>query len=278
LGGSVGVLLLASVWAQSESACPAGDRAIDVAIAEPPKRVLLLGQKPDGHPPGTHEYMSGQRVLAKCLAEVKEIECTVVQADDPWSEGAALLRRADAVVLFVSEGARWVQGDPQRLDAFTDLARRGGGLVVLHWGMGTRDAKHIDGFLSLFGGCHGGPDRKFQVLQDAEVRVADREHPVARGIANFRIQDEFYYRLKFVNPPTSVQTVLQVPIDGQLETVAWSWERPDGGRSFGFSGLHFHENWRREQYRRLVAQAVLWTLQLPIPEGGLAVAPADGGH
>jgi hypothetical protein len=64
---------------------------------------------------------------------------------------------------------------------------------------------------------------------------------------------------------------LQVPIDGQKETVAWSWERPDGGRSFGFSGLHFHDNWRLAPYRRLVAQGILWTLKLPIPKEGLPV-------
>jgi hypothetical protein len=60
-------------------------------------------------------------------------------------------------------------------------------------------------------------------------------------------------------------------IDGRPETVAWSWERPDGGRSFGFSGLHFHDNWGLPAYRRLVAQAVLWSVKMPIPRDGLRV-------
>jgi len=66
--------------------------------------------------------------------------------------------------------------------------------------------------------------------------------------------------------------MLQVEIDGKLETVAWAWERPDGGRSFGFSGLHFHENWQVPEYRRLIAQAVMWTNRITIPKDGLAVA------
>jgi len=41
--------------------------------------------------------------------------------------------------------------------------------------------------------------------------------------------------------------------------------------SFGFSGLHFHDNWRKPEYRRLAAQAVLWTLKKPIPPDGLKV-------
>jgi hypothetical protein len=235
------------------------------------KSVLLLGQKPDGHPPETHEYMAGQRLLAKCLAGVSEIECIVVQADSPWSDGPKLLSEADAVVLFVSEGARWIQEDTLRLKAFQRFAARGGGLIALHWGMGTREAAPIGEFIKLFGGCHGGPDRMHRVVDDAELTVADRAHPITRGIANSRVKDEFYYRLKFVQSPATIRPVLQAPIDGAIETVAWSWERPDGGRSFGFSGLHFHANWRLEQYRRLVAQSVLWTLRLPIPEDGLPV-------
>jgi hypothetical protein len=240
-----------------------------------PKKLLLIGQKPDGHPPGTHEYVAGQRLLAKCLEAVPELQARVVQADGPWPEGPKLLLESAGVVLFASEGARWLWADASRRLAFEALAARGGGLVVLHWGMGTREAGPIDPFLTLFGGCHGGPDRQYRVIEDAAVHVTDAEHPVTRGIGDFRARDEFYYRLKFARPPARIQPVLQVQIDGQPETVAWAWERPAGGRSFGFSGLHFHENWERIEYRRLVAQATLWTMRLPIPDKGLAVPLPD---
>ena len=32
-----------------------------------PKQLLVLGQKPDGHPPGTHEYMPGAGVVAALM-------------------------------------------------------------------------------------------------------------------------------------------------------------------------------------------------------------------
>ena len=92
------------------------------------------------------------------------------------------------------------------------------------------------------------------------------------------MKDEFYYKLKLPKSDHAVKPVLQAEIDGAKETVAWSWERPDGGRSFGFSGLHFHENWKREEYRRLVAQAVLWTAKLPVPEKGLAVELPESAY
>jgi hypothetical protein len=251
------LLLAAFCWATSAS-------------AESPKKLLLIGQGPDGHPPGTHEYVAGIDVLARCLKPVKGLELTVVRAEGPWKEGPELLDRSDGAVLFVSEGARWLDADTQRREAFRRLAARGGGLVALHWAIGTRDAKPIAGFLELLGGCHGGPDRKYKVL-DADVQVADVDHPIAAGLRPFRIREEFYYRLKFVKSATPIRPVLRVKIDGEDETVAWSWERPDGGRSFGFSGLHFHENWRLPEYRRLVAQAALWAVKLPVPPSGLDV-------
>jgi hypothetical protein len=248
--------------------------ALVVLLSSPamaaPLKLLLVGSGPDGHPPQTHEYMAGLKILEQCLRQIPDLEITTVRADEPWKEGPDLIGRADAVVLFLSEGARWVAHDPLRREALAKLAARRGGLGALHWALGTKDAGPIDGFLKLLGGCHGGPDRKYKELETT-VHVADPKQPIARGIDDFRLRDEFYYQLKFVKPEGSIRPVLQALIDGRQETVAWSWERPDGGRSFGFSGLHFHDNWRLPEYRRLVAQGVLWTLGREIPPKGLKV-------
>src|SRR5262245_24329114 len=161
----------------------------------PAKRLLLLSQGPDGHPTGTHEYVAGQRVLAKCLARVPRLEITLVRADGDWLEGPELFAKADGVVVFVSEGAKWLNADPKRRASFAELAKRGGGLAVIHWGMGTKDAAHIEPFVSLFGACHGGPDRKYKFLE-TNVRVAAKDHPITAGLADFEIKEEFYYELK----------------------------------------------------------------------------------
>ncbi|MFL5339991.1 MAG: ThuA domain-containing protein [Gemmataceae bacterium] len=240
--------------------------------AEPPKKLLLVSQGPDGHPPQTHEYVAGLRIVKKCLDPVGSLEIVSVRADEPWAEGPELIERADGVVLFLCEGAKWAQADPKRSEALNRLAKRGGAVTGLHWGIGTKDAKNIDGFLKLVGGCHGGPDRKYQVLE-AQAKP-NGQHPIAAGIPPFTVRDEFYYQLKFARTG-KLEPVLRVEIDGREETVAWAWERPDGGRSFGFSGLHFHENWRKPEYRRLVAQAVLWTLGKPFPADGLKVEVSD---
>lgn len=237
-------------------------------VADAPKILLLVGQGPDGHPPQTHEYQAGVEIIEKLLKPNKDIEITTVKADGAWKEGPELMERADAVVFFVSEGAKWLQVEPKRMAALQKLAKRGGGFVVLHWGMGCKDAQYIEPFVQISGGCHGGPDRKYQVVE-ANVEPVNAKHPILTGINPFKVKEEFYYQLKFAKGAKGFQPLLKVEIDGKPETVCWTWERPDGGRSFGFSGLHFHENWKRSEYRSLVGQAVLWTLKLPIPDKGL---------
>ncbi len=98
-------------------------------------------------------------------------------------------------------------------------------------------------------------------------------HSTEAHEASFEILDEFYYRLDLVKTPTPITPLLSTQIKGKgpQETVAWAWERPDGGRSFGYVGFHYHRNWKRPEYRRFAAQGVLWTLGLPIPAKGFDV-------
>ncbi|HXT60371.1 MAG TPA: ThuA domain-containing protein [Pirellulales bacterium] len=238
------------------------------------KKLLLLAQGPDGHPPATHEYVAGLKVLQKCLEQTPGLDVTLERADEPWEAGPAKLAEADGAVIFLSEGAKWAQAEPRRLDALARLAARGGGFVALHWGMGTKDAAPIEAYLKLLGGCHGGPDRRYAVVEET-LRAAEPRHPIATAIGPLAVRDEFYFRLKFAPSPSAVEPVMIVPIEGRDETVAWAWQRPDGGRSSGFSGLHFHENWRHASYRRLVVQSALWSMKLPIPADGANVDVAE---
>ncbi|WP_425617761.1 ThuA domain-containing protein [Anatilimnocola sp. NA78] len=236
-----------------------------VQAEEKKQRLLLLSQKPDGHPPTTHEYEAGQKVLAQLLRDVPQLEITQVRADGDWSEGPAVLDKADHCVLFVSEGAKWISSDPARRDAFRRLAERKGGLAVFHWGMGTKKAEDVDTFVRLFGACHGGPDRKYK-FAEITCKVAT-EHPATAGLTKpFTVNEEFYYALKRDPENKDLIPLITARIDDKDEMVSWAWPRPDGGRSFGFSGLHYHKNWQRPEYQTILSQAVLWTTGIPQPK------------
>lgn len=237
---------------------------------EQPKRLLLIGGPFDGHPKGSHEYMAGLSILARCLEGVPALETRVTNSEEPWRDGPAMIDSADGVVLFREQGARFIQGQPVRLEAFERLAQRGGGCVALHFGLGTVEAKFIERFVNLFGACHGGPDRR---THTATVKLAfgAASHDVCRGLNGFQVHDEVYFKLKRAAPGPEITPLVQAEIEGRSEMVGWVWQRGNGGRSFGFSGLHYHENWRLAAYRRLVTQGILWTLRLPVPKGGINV-------
>ena len=236
-----------------------------------PKQLLVVGQGPDGHPPGTDEFMAGVKEVETLLKPfASDIQITATKGDEPWAEGPGMIDQADAILLLVTQGARWMQSDPARFAALKRLAARKGAIIALHWSIGAHEAQYIEGQLALLGGTRGGPQRKYKVLEN-DVQLAEASHPIVRGLHDFRIKDEFYYRLDLVPPSPQFHPLLKTNLDGNDETICWAWERPDGGRSFGYVGLHFHENWKRPEYRRLVTQGVLWSLGLPIPEAGVRV-------
>jgi len=242
--------------------------AASVSAAESrPKRLLIVGQGPDGHPPTTHEFMPGARVLTELLKPYEDLQVTVVNADEPWPDGPKLIDQADGIVMWVTQGAQWMQMESQRHAALKRLAARGGAITALHWSVGAKDAKYIQGQLDLLGATRGGPQRKYLVLA-TELKRTVPTHPILSGIGDFKVYDEIYYALDRV---PGIQPLFTARIDGKDEMAAWSWERSDGGRSFGFVGLHFHANWQLPEYRRFVVQGVLWSLKLPIPAGGVNV-------
>ena len=73
-------------------------------------------------------------------------------------------------------------------------------------------------------------------------------------------------------PPDNTRTTPGTKLHpGRPETLAWAFERADGGRSFGFTGGHFQRNWGDEDFRRLVVNAILWSAKVEIPKEGAKV-------
>ena len=64
-------------------------------------------------------------------------------------------------------------------------------------------------------------------------------------------------------------TVRKAVANGESQHVAWAYERPGGGRGFGFTGGHVHMNWQHDDNRKLMLNAILWTANVEIPKGGV---------
>ena len=54
--------------------------------------------------------------------------------------------------------------------------------------------------------------------------------------------------------------------------VCWAYERPEGGRSFCFTGLDAHAAWSVSGVRQLVVNGILWSAGLAVPAAGAPCA------
>ena len=239
-------------------------RAAAPAVAAPAKAVLI-GQPPD-HGYRSHTYLPDCELIARWLKQNGEFEPVVLRGwpDDPRAfDGAAVVVLHDKLggdVFFAPAHAAQAQA----------LVDRGVGLVALHWGTGAAEPAACEPWLRALGGHFNAQKGGFSryKVEASTLRVADAAHPIARGWADFPMRDEWYYDLRFL---PAARPIARVQVAGKDHPAAWAYERPDGGRSFGFVGLHFHDNLASEPFRRLIVNGVLWAAKAEIPAGGAAV-------
>lgn len=253
------------------------------------KVVLVAGSK--SHGPGDHEFFAGTAILCSLL---KQNGVWPVMARDGWPKNEKVFDGASAL-LFYMDGR---QGHPVVQKGRLDLLRKsvdgGVGWLNLHYAVDylPKDGETVVGWM---GGFYD-PRTSINPHWEADVRGLPK-HPVANGVSPFKLRDEWYFNMHWVGdvPDVSdakgVTPILQaIPPDntrktadsakypGRLETLAWAYERNDGGgRGFGFTGGHSHKNWANENFRRVVTNAVLWAAKADVPEGGAKVefSPSD---
>jgi len=241
--------------------------------------VFVHGKASHGY--GGHAYGPAFRMLARILNEnVPAVHAVVVRDDGDLS----LLETADAIVLG-SDGGRLVKSLGDRLEP---LMKKGVGLACIHYTVDPADPKAIQRLIAWIGGAY---ERHWSVNPhwEAEFKTFP-DHPVARGLKPFKAQDEWYYHMRFAKDMKGVTPILSaVPPEstrqrpfgphsgnphvrarsGMPEVVAWVYERPGGGRGFGFTGMHTHWTWAQDSYRKSVLNALVWIAGAEVPAGGV---------
>jgi hypothetical protein len=240
------------------------------ALAAPVK-VLLIGQPPD-HGYRSHTYLPDCELLAKWLKQNGEFETVVARG---WPTEPHAFEGVAAVVLHDKLGGD-VFFAPAHAAQAQALIDRGIGLVALHWGTGSAEPAASDPWLKALGGHFNAQKGGFSryKVEASTVRLADPSHPISRGWQDFPMRDEWYYELRFL---PAAKPVALAKVGGKDYPVGWAYERPTGGRSFGFVGLHFHDNLASEPFRRLIVNGVLWAAKAEIPATGSSVtmSPKD---
>ncbi len=231
-------------------------------------KILLIGKDRD-HALSQHEYLSDLAILAKCLRQTKGVEAEV---SNGWPRDPEKLKGVSAIVFDTRMGGT-VLFDPLVKAEAQRLLKRGVGLAAIHWGTGA-DAKTGPDWLNALGGWFNADLFSRYMVRKARVMQAEPKHPVCFGWKEYDLREEYYIKLKFAPGATPV---LKVTIDKEVYPFAWVYTRPDGGRSFGFLGGHFHENFANEAFRRSIVNGILWTARVEVPAEGapVKITPKD---
>ena len=243
------------------------------------KKIVVIAGKPS-HGPGEHEFNAGCMLLVKCLKQIPGIEPVLVQGG--WPADTSVFKDASSVVFFMDGGSNHPMIQTRgRMDTMQGLMGQGVGLACLHYAVEYPKGRVGDQLLDWLGGYY---ETGYSDNPHNDITVEPKKgHPISSGVSPFKANDEWYFKIRFRPEDSRVTPVLTaknlVGHDKKTyedaQTVGWATERKGGGRSFGFTGAHFHRNWGNADFRKLVLNGILWTAKVDIPEAGAETKVTD---
>jgi type 1 glutamine amidotransferase len=194
-------------------------------------------------------------------------------------------------VLYSDGGGGHPALQADRLQQLGARMKQGVGLACIHYATEPTIEKGQKEFLEWIGGAF---EINWSVNPHWDANFKNLpEHPISRGVKPFTIRDEWYFHIRFpegmkgvtpiltaVAPESTMErrdgphegnpAVRESVEKGESQTVAWAFDRPNGGRGFGFTGAHFHKNWQDDNFRKVVLNAILWTAKVEVPANGVS--------
>lgn len=259
------------------------------------KKIVFIAGNPS-HGPGEHEHRAGCLLLQTCLQGFPGVS-TVVYTNGWPANVAEAFADAAAIIVYCDGGGGHPLLQGERLKTIGALMDKGVGLACLHYAVEPTKEKGQKEFLDWIGGAF---EINWSVNPhwEAEFKTLPN-HPITRGVSPFRVQDEWYFNMRFREGMNGVTAILSaVPpasttnradgthsgnptmraqvARGEPQHLAWACERADGGRGFGFTGGHFHRNWENDQFRKTMLNAILWVARVEVPADGVQSKLAPG--
>jgi type 1 glutamine amidotransferase len=252
------------------------------------KKIVFIAGRPS-HGPGDHEHRAGCLLLQKCLSGIPGV--TSVVYSNGWPTEPNAFDGASAIVIFSDGGGGHPAIQGNRLQILGDLMKKGVGLGCIHYAVEVPKDRGGKEFLEWIGG-YFETDWSVNPFWEANFTKFP-DHPVTRGVKPFKMVDEWYYHMRFQEgmkgvtpilsdlPPASTLNRKDGPHENnpyvrqavltnkEPQVVMWVYERPDGGRGFGFTGGHSHKNWKEENFRKVVLNAILWIAKVEVPPNGV---------
>jgi type 1 glutamine amidotransferase len=250
------------------------------ASNDPPRTKVVFLAGPDSHLPGAHEHKAGTELLSSALRQ-REPSIETINVYGGWPADESIFEGADALVMYCDGGDSHLIND--HLQTFNRLLDKGVGIVALHYCVEVpKGSPAAQSMLRAIGGYF---ETGWSVNPEWTANYTQLPtHPLTQGLHPFELRDEWYFNMRFVDqgitpilsaiaPPSTMvrwngphsgnDAVRQLVADGVPQVTAWAYERPEGGRGFGYTGGHYHANWDNANTRELVLNAIEWVAVRP---------------
>ncbi|MDP6635342.1 MAG: ThuA domain-containing protein [Phycisphaerae bacterium] len=237
------VLLVAGMASEMSAV----DKAPPTKAGIKPLRVVILV--------GGHGY--DKKNFEKAWGGHGDIACEVWKGK-PYSVFDDISKfKYDVILMFnLSSGIT----DAQKTN-FLKLLKKGVGLVVWHHAMAN--CQNWPEFEKI-AGCKywmkaGEKDGK-KIVRSAyahdryQMKIANTDHPITKGMKDFEIDDESYYRQTFADGINVLVTTKHPKSD---KPIAWTVNYK-GSKVFGFQGGHDAKAWTNPGHRRLLSNGIRW--------------------
>ena len=237
--------------------------------------VLLAGRMKVADKVGHHDYRAGCALLACLLEQTSGVRAAALY--DGWPEDERVFETARSLVVYTGGGSKHALFESaQRFERVQELVARGVGMVMVHQAV-HYPPEFAGQAMTWIGGAHvpGKSGRGHWHTHHREFP----QHQVTRGVRPWKIRDGWLNQIQFVDGMSGVtplvwssQRYRGSSEGGTADVVSWTYERPNGGRSFSFTGLDAHSAWSVPPIRQLMVNGILWSAGLPIPEEGAPCA------
>jgi hypothetical protein len=245
-------------------------------LADGRKKLVLVAGHPS-HGKGAHEFNAGVTLLRHCLDNFPQ-QVMPAEYHNGWPTDPTAFDNVDAVLLYMDGGGGHPLIAPDHLRQMAELMHQGVGLACAHYAVEVPKDRGGPELLAWIGGYY---ETGFSINPHWDADFTEiPQHPITRGVKPFKINDEWYFNIRFREGAVTPILVATPPEEarrndaskqfaGRPEIVAWTTERPDGGRGFGFTGGHFHRNWGNADFRKLVLNALFWVAKVDVPASGV---------